>query len=83
MPRPPRITIADPAAVRVGRASTEDGRDFIVTTYEFELDGETEEARIAVRPDAFISFIVASLNALGFPESDTEYIAQRYDRENP
>lgn len=76
----PIITIADPDAVRVGRHIDEHG-DWIVTTYEFSLQGATEECRIAVAPEQFVAFIVASLNALGFPESDTEYIAARWARE--
>jgi hypothetical protein len=74
------ITIADPEAVRVGRHIDANG-DWIVTTYEFEYDGQPTEAVIAVAPPQFVAFIVAALNALGYPEGDTEYIAARWERE--
>lgn len=76
----PAITILDPSGVRVGRVE-DAGRSWIVTTYEFDLDGEPTEARIVVGPDEFMTFIVASLNALGFPEGDLEYLAARYTKE--
>lgn len=78
----PGITLVDPEAVRVGRVIDE-GIDRIVTTYEVTYEGEPLEVAVAVRPEAFISFIVASLSALGFPEGDCQYIAERYERENP
>lgn len=75
----PAITIV-PEAVRVKRI-TVDGKDWIVTTYEFDYVGEPNEALIAVEPDQFIGFITASLSALGFGEGDLEYIVQKYGKE--
>jgi hypothetical protein len=74
------ITIVDPTAVRAGRVIDESG-DWIVTTYEATFEGEDIEVAIAIEPEQFINFIIASLNALGFPEGDTEYIAARWARE--
>lgn len=77
----PIITIADPSAVRAGRVS-DGGRDWIVLTYEFDYEGETVEARVGLTPAGLTAMVVASLNGLGFPESDLEYIVKRLERIN-
>ena len=76
----PLFTIADPSAVRAGRVS-ERGDDWIVLTFEFTYDGEQHEGRIALLPDDFVDLLTAGMLGLGFPQSDTDYIADRYKRE--
>ena len=76
----PLVTIADPLAVRAGRVS-EGGKDWIVLTFEFEYEYEAQEARIALTPDDFVDLLTAGMLGLGFPESDTDYIADRYKKE--
>lgn len=63
--------------VRVEGHEFEDGEDRIVTAF----DTDDVQVRVAVHPDAFMSFTVAILNALGFPEGDLEYLADRYMKE--
>jgi hypothetical protein len=75
----PAITIVDPLAVRAGRVH-DDGRDWIVVTYEFLYEGEEAEARIALTPEGLSATVVAILNGLGFPQSDLEYIVERLER---
>lgn len=70
-------TILKPDAVRFARVLHPEEGDLIVCTVEFEYEGQPEELEIAYQPDGFGSMIVASLNAMGFPEQDTEYIADR------
>lgn len=70
-----------PSAVRVQRVLHPQEGDVIVTTLEFEFDGELREAEVVYRPVEFGAFLVASCNALGFPDSDTEYIANRIEKD--
>lgn len=72
--------IADPEAVRVLRM-TDDGKDWIVQTYEFTLDGETYEGKIALTPDDFMAVVTGGLLAFGFPEADTDYLLDRFAKE--
>ena len=81
------IVLLDPdeaVLVRVDGHEFDDGQDRIVMTWEdVKLldDDVTVDVRVAVLPDAFMSFLVAALNALNFPEGDLEYLAERYTKE--
>jgi hypothetical protein len=68
-----------PEAVRTARYSDEQG-DWIVSTFEVEFEGESVEAQVVLSPDDHVAWIVATLNALGYPEGDCEYIAERWAR---
>jgi hypothetical protein len=80
----PAIRIVDPLAVRAGRVS-DNGQDWIVLTFEYEYDDvnfEVEpEAQIALTPDDFVDLLTAGMLGLGFPQSDTDYVAERYKKE--
>lgn len=75
----PSITLVDPLAVTVGRVSDE--REWIALDYEFEYDGHDDSIRILIPPDECVVMLVGMLLGLGFPESDTDYILDRYHRE--
>ena len=75
------FSIMDPEAVRVQRVLHPMHGDRIVTTIEFEYEDETRAFEVAYPPDEFMGFLIASLNALGFGESDLEYLAERYTRD--
>jgi hypothetical protein len=69
-----------PEAVRTARYHDEQG-DWIISTFEVTHEGEQIEAQVVLSPDDFVAWIVAALNALGYPEGDCEYIAARWARE--
>lgn len=75
------FTILRPEGVRFRRVLHPVHGDVIVQTIEFAYEDEIREAEIAYDPEGFGAMIVASLNALGFPEQDTEYIADRILRD--
>lgn len=70
-----------PEAVRVQRVLHPDEGDVIVTTLEYTFEDEACEAEIVYRPVEFGAFLVASLNALGLPEGDLEYLANRIEKD--
>lgn len=70
-----------PSAVRVQRVLHPKEGDVIVTTLEFEYDFETREAEVVYAPVEFGAFLVASLNALGLPEGDLEYLSNRIEKD--
>lgn len=70
-----------PTAVRVQRVLHPDEGDVIVTTLEFDFDEDDLEAEIVYRPVEFGAFLVASLSALGLPEGDLEYLANRIEKD--
>lgn len=83
-PDPSSITLLDPEDVRVGRVDGDlfnDGIDRIRQEYTVQFDGGKVPVVIYSRVDDFHSYVVALLNALGFPDGDLEYVAQRLIKE--
>jgi hypothetical protein len=79
-----QVVLLDPddaTVVRVEGREFGDGNDRILVTWEGRGEGPPWLLRLAIRPDAFMTFVVAVLNALGFPEGDLEYLADRYTKE--
>jgi hypothetical protein len=70
-----------PEAVRVRRVLHPDFGDQIVQTIEFDFEGEAGEGEIAYNPTEFGAFLVAALSALGLPEGDLEYLANRIEKD--
>jgi hypothetical protein len=75
----PIIQIVDPLGERAGRVR-DDGRDWVLVTYEFLYEDREVEATIALTPEGLSATVVAILNGLGFPQSDLEYIVERLER---
>ncbi len=76
--------VLDPDAVRVarvGRKEFEDDQQRLVFTFETALDGEPVEIAVGVKPEPALALLMGVLDGLGFPETDIEYIANRYRRE--
>lgn len=81
------IVLFEPQDIKVSRVDGSLFDDGIPRIREESVtipdDPETDPVTLIVyhRADEFNSYIVAVLNALGFPESDLEYVAQRLIRE--
>lgn len=79
-----RQTIASvlrPTEVAVRRVDHPKYGDLIAQEIRFEYEGKPVCIEVAYEPDGYMSMIVASLNALGFPQSDLEYLADRFNKD--
>jgi hypothetical protein len=74
------VVLIDASDITVGRvdgAEFPDLEDRIVTT----VNHPEIEVVVALFPEDFMSFLIAGLNGLGFPQADLEYLAERFQKE--
>lgn len=71
-----KALLVDPPGVRVGRVEGHefpDDKERVLVTWEHP----DLEVAVALTPDAFSSFVVLIADALGLPQGDLDYLAER------